>query len=68
MCRSNKETISDFFIREFKINRKRKTYTYEELTNMFKDCKNRWTCQQKNESQYKNAKKMGIIDILFPKN
>jgi hypothetical protein len=68
MCRSNNEKISDFFIREFKINRKRKTYTYEELTNMFKDCKNRWACQQKNESQYRNAKKMGIIDILFPKN
>ncbi len=68
MCRSNDEKISDFFIREFKINRKRKTYTHEELIDMFKDCKNRWACQQKNESQYRNAKKMGIIDILFPKN
>ena len=66
MCESKGEYMSDFFMRELGINRKRITYTYDELYDMFKDCKNRFACQKKNDYQYRKAKKIGIIDIIFP--
>jgi hypothetical protein len=68
MCKSKKINVSDFFFNELDIDRRRKVYSEEELTYMFKDCKNRWDCQKKNDYQYRKAKELGLIDVLFPKN
>ena len=68
MCKSKKINVSDFFFTELDIDRRRKVYSEEELSYMFRDCKNRWDCQKKNDNQYRKAKELGLIDVLFPKN
>jgi hypothetical protein len=67
MCRSRGQKMSDFFVNELNINRKRMTYSRDELIEMFKNCRNRWDAQKKNETQYRIAKRLGVIDELFPK-